>query len=265
MNRFRTARYANDQSTQPSLDTDSKNAEPSQVAVGERRRTSFRTLRGDGHQLVLLGRSHSQTSTLVYVDYPSVRGCARGKTTAEHGDDPQLLVALRRCLQVARDGGCQTIVIENRYVDADYRSEFSAYWSLKFAGRPGFTRRMHFFTADLEDDAIHTLPDNAGYLGYIVLRPVATGVVGRTVLAPPPQLAGEGKSRRSAVSANVGLDSAEQCRSTFLDDEVVVHDSVVGAGSENELHLASVLPPGGEQWILRQRGSRIVVATHDRR
>jgi hypothetical protein len=34
-NRFRTARYANDQSKQPSLDHDSKSADPSQVAVGE--------------------------------------------------------------------------------------------------------------------------------------------------------------------------------------------------------------------------------------
>ena len=107
---------------------------------------------------------------------------------AEYGDDPQLLVPLRQCLQVARDGGCQTIVIENRYVDADYRSEFSAFWSLKFAGRPAFTRRMHFFVGELEDDAIHALPDDVGYLGYVVLRPVATGVVGRTVLAAPPQL-----------------------------------------------------------------------------
>jgi hypothetical protein len=35
VNRFRTARYANDQSKQPSLDHDSKSAEPRQLAVGE--------------------------------------------------------------------------------------------------------------------------------------------------------------------------------------------------------------------------------------
>jgi hypothetical protein len=35
VNRFRTAKYANDQSRQPSLDTHSESAEPSQVAVGE--------------------------------------------------------------------------------------------------------------------------------------------------------------------------------------------------------------------------------------
>jgi DNA-binding transcriptional regulator YiaG len=35
VNRFRTAKYANDQSNQPSLDNDSKSAEPSQLAVAE--------------------------------------------------------------------------------------------------------------------------------------------------------------------------------------------------------------------------------------
>ena len=123
---------------------------------------------------------------------------------AEYGDDPHLLVPLRQCLRVARDGGCQTVVIENRYVDADYRSEFSAFWSLKFAGRPGFTRRMHFFTAELEDDAIHWLPDDTGYLGYIVLRPVATGVVGRTLLAPPPELTAR-KATLATITERVSL------------------------------------------------------------
>ena len=77
--------------------------------------------------------------------------------------------------------------------------------------------------------------------------------------------AGERQARRGAVGANVGLDSAEQRRSPFLDDEVVVDDDVVGCAGEDELHLASVLPPGGEQRILRQRRGRVLVAAHDRR
>lgn len=96
---------------------------------------------------------------------------------------------LRQCLTVARDGGCKTVIVENRYVDADYRSEFSAFWSLKFAGRPGFGRRMHFFSEELADGDVHKVPDEcASYLGFIVLRPVPNGPVGRTVLKPPLQM-----------------------------------------------------------------------------
>ena len=46
---------------------------------------------------------------------------------------------------------------------------------------------------------------------------------------------------------------------------VVVNDDVVAVAREDELHLASVLPPGGEQRILRQRRGRVLGAAHDRR
>jgi hypothetical protein len=127
---------------------------------------------------------------------------------AEYGDDAQLLGPLRRCLQVARDGGCRTIVVENRYVDADYRSEFSAFWSLKFAGRPGFTRRMHFLAAEIDDNDVYKLPADVGYLGYVVLRPVPTGVVGRTVLAPPLDLLDRGATLVT-VTETVSLFGAD--------------------------------------------------------
>jgi hypothetical protein len=104
---------------------------------------------------------------------------------AQYGGHP----VVRRCLTVARAGGCRTVIVENRYVDADYRSEFSAFWSLKFAERPGFARRMHFFADDIADDDVHRIPEDcASYLGFVVLRPVPNGPVGRTVLKPPPEI-----------------------------------------------------------------------------
>lgn len=105
---------------------------------------------------------------------------------SEHGGDaPE---PLRQILQVARDGGCRTVVIENRYVDLDYRSEYSAFWSLRFESPPPFARRLHFFTSDIRDEELHKVDDSAGYLGYAVLKPLSSGPVGRTVLSPPPQL-----------------------------------------------------------------------------
>jgi hypothetical protein len=101
------------------------------------------------------------------------------------GDYPK---PFKQVVATVRSGGCRTVVVENRYVDADYRSEYSAFWSLKFENQSPFARRLHFFAESLTDEQLHSLPDNPGYLGYSVLRPVPQGSVGRTVLAPPPEL-----------------------------------------------------------------------------
>jgi hypothetical protein len=95
---------------------------------------------------------------------------------------------LHQVFRVARAGGCKTVVIENRYVDLDYRSEYAAFWSSKFDGQSPFARRFHFFTSELSEGGLHRLPEDAGYLGYSVIRPVEYGRVGRTVLKPPPDL-----------------------------------------------------------------------------
>lgn len=103
------------------------------------------------------------------------------------GEAPQ---PLDQVIAVVRAGGARTIVIENRYVDIDYRSEYSHFWSLKFDAQSAFTRRLHFFAADLDEDRLHDLPDDPGYLGYSIIRPVEYGRVGRTLLRPPPELEG---------------------------------------------------------------------------
>lgn len=89
--------------------------------------------------------------------------------------------------KAVRAGGCRTVIVENRYVDGDFRSEFSAFWSRRFDGVPAFARRLHFFTTEIRDNELHALPDNSGYLGYAVIRPIEQGPVGRTVIAPPPE------------------------------------------------------------------------------
>jgi hypothetical protein len=77
------------------------------------------------------------------------------------------------------------VLDENRYVDYDYRSEFSAFWSQKFDPPAGFARRLHFFDADLQPDQIAELSSDLPYFGYATLRPVEFGAVGRAVIAPP--------------------------------------------------------------------------------
>lgn len=94
----------------------------------------------------------------------------------------------RRCLEVARESGARCAVVETRYLDRDYRSEYSAFFSRTFEGVADSAHRVHFFGSALRSDQIWQLPKNRGYLGYVVVRPAPHARVGRTYLAPPPTM-----------------------------------------------------------------------------
>lgn len=99
---------------------------------------------------------------------------------------------LSRVFEIARANRCRSIIEENRYVDPDFRSEYSAFWSQRFADTPAFARRLHFFRRQLSPDDLHRLPKNSGYIGYSTLKPIGrssgNGRVGRTMLVPPRRL-----------------------------------------------------------------------------
>lgn len=95
---------------------------------------------------------------------------------------------LYRCLDVAEANGAQTAVIETHYYDADYRSEFSSFYSKTFAKHEDTTHRLHFFRKQLTGD-LWKLPKEPSYIGYMNIRPQVRGVVGRTLLPPPPEIA----------------------------------------------------------------------------
>jgi len=99
----------------------------------------------------------------------------------------EALRPLDRVLAVARAGGCRTIVVERNYIDLDYRSEYSAFWSRLFADKPSLVPRLHFFASELGAADVHRIPTSDSYLGYSVLRPTEMGPVGRTLLVPPPE------------------------------------------------------------------------------
>ncbi len=96
---------------------------------------------------------------------------------------------LRRCVEVARSLGAETLVVETRYIDVDYRSEFSSYYSRQFADVPDTAHRLHFFGKRLTSRSLWRLAATSRYLGYVVVRPAATGLVSRALLPPPPELA----------------------------------------------------------------------------
>jgi hypothetical protein len=96
---------------------------------------------------------------------------------------------LQRCLEVALANGAGTLLVETRYMDIDYRSEYLAYFARRFGSIPSTTHRLHFFTGDIPDDlAVWSIPGDPGYLGYVVVRPSENGPVSRAMLVPPPEL-----------------------------------------------------------------------------
>jgi hypothetical protein len=107
---------------------------------------------------------------------------------------------LRQVFRVVRANGCQSVVVENRYVDIDWRSDYSTFWSQRFVDRPAFTRRLHFFADESREDDLHLIPESARYLGYSVIRPVEFGTVGRTMVAPPPAIQAAGHEREAALT-----------------------------------------------------------------
>lgn len=96
---------------------------------------------------------------------------------------------LKRCLEVARANGALSIVIETRYIDLDFRSEYSAFYARTFESVAHSAHRLHFFAAQLADHHLWGLPENHGYLGYVVVRPSPVARVGRALLRPPPGVA----------------------------------------------------------------------------
>src|SRR4051812_16372580 len=72
--------------------------------------------------------------------------------------DPNLLDRpLERCLEVARAGGARTVVVETRYIDLDYRSEYSSFFSKTFAEIPDTAHRLHFFKSEIAADQLEAL------------------------------------------------------------------------------------------------------------
>jgi hypothetical protein len=106
------------------------------------------------------------------------------------GANPQVLQAV---LGQAFTLGAQTAVVEYRYLDADYRNEHSRFYSTTFRRYASAAHRLHFLATPIPPEL--SSPDRParfhqpGYLGYTVLRPVPAAPVGRTMLAPPPDLA----------------------------------------------------------------------------
>lgn len=100
---------------------------------------------------------------------------------------------LKRILEIVKDNGAISTLIEQRYIDPDYRSEHHHFYVTKFRRYPSITHRLHFFTR-IVPSAFAEIKDLSdwqnAYLGYSIMRPIPASPVGRTMIVPPPDLRG---------------------------------------------------------------------------
>jgi hypothetical protein len=92
-----------------------------------------------------------------------------------------------------REVGVKTVVAEEQYVDHDYLEDFSAYYVKCFYPYKRYCARLHFFRDDFSHDEfsdylrgstgrVSSSLLRASYVGFIVVRPLPSSIIGRTCL-----------------------------------------------------------------------------------
>lgn len=101
--------------------------------------------------------------------------------------------AAANIIEKLQGAGARSALVENDYLDRDYSTEYSKFYSRLFQRYRRHTRRLHFFRVDLAQiladrsfmgvlEAIEAAQREGTYLGFIVFRPVVDAPVGRAVL-----------------------------------------------------------------------------------
>ena len=88
--------------------------------------------------------------------------------------------------------GARSIIVEEKYTDGDYLSDYASYYDSCFEDYPRLCKRLHFFSASFDAAAFdralrHNDPSavkllQKSYLGFVVARPLPDAIIGRTVL-----------------------------------------------------------------------------------
>lgn len=115
---------------------------------------------------------------------------------------------LERIIEIAMDHGVETIVVEFRYIDADWRSEHANFYDATFRRYPSVCHRLHFFASVVSADFDGLADHKEAYRGYSVMRPLPGSPVGRTMITPPAELSGAVTVKATETVNLFGFDLA---------------------------------------------------------
>lgn len=139
--------------------------------------------------------------------------------------------------------GATYAVLEDPYTDRDYSSDYQNFYAGAFKDYPRETKRLHLFAEDVSHILETDLAEQdkafseASYLGFIVVRPIPQGPIGRTVLKFPSL--GAGLSVRPAARAEfkTNLIAAEL---SMKGAPFIQQEARVGACAQAAIWMASL-------------------------
>lgn len=80
---------------------------------------------------------------------------------------------------------CHTVLVEQEYFDEDFVDSTASFYVRGFRDTGKMCKRLHFFSQDLSPADLRILDKfQDSYMGFCVIRPLATRPIGRTVLKP---------------------------------------------------------------------------------
>jgi hypothetical protein len=115
------------------------------------------------------------------------------------GTSRDIVMRKRQCDYLAdylSELGARTILVERDYVDRDYLEDFAGYYVRCFSDYPRKCTRLHFLSEEVgQGDFEFLLQGREGslcvkrlrefYLGFVVLKPLPSTIIGRTCLRAP--------------------------------------------------------------------------------
>ena len=123
------------------------------------------------------------------------------------GANKRVVKSIIRHLKKIRVVSC---LLESRYIDRDYSSDYLRFYAQTFYAYDRHCQRIHFFACDISEilmmrqiwserlDALQQA-SNTSYCGFIVIRPLPSATIGRTVLL-------------AKGPSGIGLESTVTCR-----------------------------------------------------
>lgn len=133
------------------------------------------------------------------------------------------------------DIDAKSVLLETKYVDKDYLEDFNHYYVKSFGNSGSTSARLHFFSQELDHqkvieilasaskDKVRSLQDS--YLGFIVIKPLATTFIGKTCLKLYPSINEPDSNKKCLLreySVNLFGIPMKVCSVAFQEQDKVV-------------------------------------------
>ena len=113
--------------------------------------------------------------------------------------------------ELAVEHGVEWVLTEHPYIDRDFKNEHGALFTHQFRTIPNVCIRVHFF---VREPHVPYRDCADAYRGYMVLRPLPSAMIGRTVLPVP---------KRKIYGATQLITTAAQFQPHLLDDTMSIY------------------------------------------